>query len=152
MLQVPDLLMIHSPIQTHLVIQYTHLMHQHLLRLESNIILVVLWLVCSDLCPSDHCICACHCRCATTFLQQREDGGITPPCLTSLTARAPTLHAGTLVLSYCVCLKEKVYKQIHVASNCIEIFLYAQGTSSVAPSSVAIHLIHSRHPSPWTPA
>lgn len=56
MLQVPDLLMIHSPIQAHLVIQYTHLTHQHLLRLEPNIILVVLWLVCADLWPSDHCM------------------------------------------------------------------------------------------------
>lgn len=104
MLQVPDLLMIHSPIQTHPVIQCTHLLHQHLLRLESNIILVVLWLACAYL---QIIICSCHYRCATTFLQQREDGGITPPCLRSLTARAPILHAGTPVLSYCVCLREK---------------------------------------------
>lgn len=38
MLQDPDLLKIHSPIQAHPVIQYTHLIHQHQLRLESNII------------------------------------------------------------------------------------------------------------------
>ncbi|KTG41533.1 hypothetical protein cypCar_00028366 [Cyprinus carpio] len=62
----PDLLKIHSPIQAHPVIQYTHLIHQHQLR------------------------------CATIFLQQTEDGGIIPPYLRSLTARAPTLHAGTL--------------------------------------------------------
>lgn len=94
MLQDPDLLKTHSPIQAHPVIQYTHLMHQHHLRLESNNIFDLYVPVFA----LQITICACHYRCATIFLQQTEDGGTTHPYLRSLTARAPTLHAGNLVL------------------------------------------------------
>lgn len=94
--------------------------------------------------------CTSHYRCATTCPQQREDGEITPPFLRSLTARPPTLHAGTLVLFFCLCVRQ--YRSFHAAYNYIKcpLFLCVQDTSSVAPSIVAMHQIHSPHPSPWT--
>lgn len=92
MLQDPDLSTMRSPIHPHPATQYTRHTLLHLLRLDFNIIFIFL-LVCIHLILQ----CKSHYRCATTCPQQREDGEITPPCLRSLTASPPTLHAGTLV-------------------------------------------------------